>query len=134
MRLRGGGADLSRPAAILAFERLFLASVALGGVQAWIGWDELRERAGAGEMLALLGLTFATLTGLVLLVSLGRSGSAKWVLLLLCAMGLPMMLGSYLNGNIVGSLALALLQAVLQVGSLALLFTPAARKWLAGGG
>jgi hypothetical protein len=101
-------------------------------VQAWIGWDALRERSGAGEMLALLGLTFATLTGLVLLVSLGRSKSAQWVLLLLCAMGLPMMIGSYLRGSIVGSLPLALLQAALQVGSLALLFTARARKWLAG--
>jgi hypothetical protein len=103
-------------------------------VQAWIGWDELRARTGAGEMLALLGLTFATLTGLALLVSLGRSRSAQWVLLLLCAMGLPMMLGSYMRGSIVGSLPLALLQAALQVGSLALLFTGSARKWLAGGG
>lgn len=125
---------MKRPASIAAFERMFLASVAIGAAQTWLGWEELRERAGAGEVLALLGLTFATLVGLVLLVSVGRSRPAKWVLVILCAIGLPMIVASYERGSIVGSLPLALVQAALQVGSLALLFTPSARKWLAANG
>jgi hypothetical protein len=106
----------------------------LGAVQAWIGWDELRGRADAGEMLTVLALVFATLSGLALLVSLGRSASARWVLVFLCAVGLPLMAVSIGRGTVVGSPALAFLQAALQVGSLALLFTASARKWLAGGG
>ena len=118
----------------MAFERLFLFSLAIGAVQAWIGWDALKERAGAGEMAALLALTFASLGGLALLVSLGRSRSAKWVLAILCALGLPLMLASYERSTIIGSLPLAIVQAGLQVASLGLLFTAAARKWLAGAG
>lgn len=120
-----------RPRAILLFERLFLGSLALGAVQAFGGWDALAARGSAGEMLALLALTFGTLGGLVLLVSRGRSRAAKWVLVLLYAVGLPLTLGSWDRGTLVGSAWLALVQAAMQVAALALLFTAPARAWLA---
>ncbi|QAY75958.1 hypothetical protein [Sphingosinicella sp. BN140058] len=127
-----------RPRSILIFERLFLASLAIGLVQAWLGWDALVGRAaadghGLGMVLTLLGLTFFTLAGLALLVSRGRQASAKWVLTLLCALGLPLVLASLRRGSIVGSHPLALVQAGLQVASLLPLFTGEARRWLASG-
>lgn len=126
-----------RPRSILLFERLFLFSLAIGVVQAFVGWDELARRAeaegqGPGAMLALLGLTFGTLGGFTLLVSRGRIRSAKWVLTILCAIGVPLFLGSVMQGTIVGWELLAVVQAALQVASLGLLFTREARSWLSG--
>ncbi|PSJ43006.1 hypothetical protein [Allosphingosinicella deserti] len=125
-----------RPRSIPTFERLFLSSLGLGLVQAWLGWEDLVGRAaakghGPGAMLTLLGLTFATLAGLALLVSRGRQASAKWVLTFLCVAGLPLVLVSLWQGSIAGSPPLAFAQAGLQVASLFPLFTLEARTWLA---
>lgn len=127
------------PRSILWFERVFLASLALGPVQAWLGWNELGARAAArGEgpaaVAVLLALTFFTLGALALLVSRGRIGWAKWLLVALCAIGLPLVWASFAGGTLVGSAPLAAAQAALQAGSLALLFTSEARAWLKGGG
>jgi hypothetical protein len=124
------------PRSVLWFERVFLASLALGLVQAWIGWAELVGRAagegeGPGSVAALLGLTFFTMGALALLVSRGRTGWARWLLVALCLIGLPLMWGSFEAGRIVGSTALAAAQAAMQAGSLVLLFTKGARAWLA---
>jgi hypothetical protein len=80
-------------------------------------------------MLALLVLTFGTLGTLALLVSRGRSRSAKWVLVLLWVIGLPMFLSSWNAGTVIGWRPMAMLQAALQVAALALLFTRSARDW-----
>ena len=127
-----------RPPSVRLFERLFLSSLVLGVGQAWWGWEQLGERAaaaGGGEasMALLLGLTFFTQGALALLVSRGRQASAKWVLVLLCAIGVPLVIASMEAGTIVGSVPLAIVQAALQVGSLGLLFTREAREWLGGG-
>jgi hypothetical protein len=126
-----------RPRSIAAFERLFLASIAVGVVQAVLGWEELLRRAaeegrGGAGVLALLGLTFFVMGASALLVSRGRMASAKWALVILCALGLPLFFGSLGRGTVVGWLPLALGQAALQVVSLGLLFTREAREWLAG--
>ena len=127
-----------RPRSIAAFETLFLSSIAIGFVQAVLGWEELVRRAeaegrGGGAVLALLALTFFILGASALLVSRGRMASAKWALVILCAIGLPLFFVSLGRGTMVGWLPLALGQAALQVGSLALLFTHEAREWLKGG-
>ena len=119
-----------RPPAVAWFERLFLFSLLLAPLQAAIGWGKLSERGSQPEMLAILGLTLATLGGLALLVSRGRSGSSRWVLTLLVLIGLPLFVLSALRGTLVGSLALALIQAALQAGGIALIFTPHSREWL----
>ena len=80
----------------------------------------------------LLGLTFFTMGSLALLVSRGGIGWARWLLVALCLMGLPLVWGSYLAGRIVGSPLLAAAQTAMQVGSLALLFTGEARGFLKG--
>lgn len=119
-----------RPASVVLFERLFLSSLLLAFAQAAIGWDELMSRGSAEEIGAVLALSVLTLAGLVLLVSRGRSASAKWVLTFLLFAGLPLLLLSLVRGSVVGWAPLALVQAALQAGSIALLFTPSAREWL----
>ena len=124
-----------RPASITLFERLFLLSLAIGAIQVFVGWDELLRRAeakgeGAAALTALLALAFFIQGALALLVSRGRMWSAKWLLVILCAIGLPLVLASVAEGTIVGWVPVALLQAALQVASLALLFTREAREWV----
>lgn len=125
------------PPSVNWFERIFLASLALGLVQAWLGWDVLVRRAaaeghGLGSVGLLLGLTLFTMGSLTLLVSRGRIGWARLLLVVLCAVGLPLVWGSFVAGRIAGSPTLAAAQAAMQVGSLALLFTREARAWLRG--
>ena len=119
-----------RPRSVRAFEQLFLLSLLLAVVQAVVGWEELSRRGSKGEMLAVLGLSIGTLAGLTLLVSRGRSRSAKWVMTLLLLIGLPLFVMSGVEGTLTGSPWLALVQAALQAGSLALLITREARQWL----
>ncbi len=119
-----------RPKPVAAFERIFLGSLALGVVQALHGWDALAARGSAPEMVGLLVLTFGTLGGLALLVSRARSRSAKWVLVLLWLIGLPMFLSSWNAGTVIGWPSMAMLQAMLQMVALALLFTRSGRHWL----
>ena len=103
-------------------------------MQAVVGWDELARRGSASSMLTLVALSLGTLAGVALLVSRGRSTGAKWLLLMLLLAGLPMFFVGIGRGTIVGWEMLALVQAALQAGSIALLFTRSAREWLAGGG
>jgi hypothetical protein len=123
-----------RPRNIIRFERLFFLSL----VQAALGWRELTDRAaargeGALALPLLMALTFFTLGALALLVSRGRTAWAKWLLVILCAIGLPLVWASFAAGTIAGSPPLAVGQVALQAGSLLLLFTGEARRWLRGG-
>ena len=128
-----------RPRSILLFERLFLATVLIGIVQSVAGWDELVRRGalrgeGPGSIATLIGLTLFVMGALALLVSRGRMRSAKWLLVILCALGMPLFLASVAAGRIAGWELLALIQAGLQVASLGFLFTRESREWLKGGG
>ena len=128
-----------RPRSILLFERLFLSTLAIAIVQAAAGWDELVRRAeaeGRGPLgvAAVIGLTLFTMGALVLLVSRGRLRWAKWLLVVLCAIGVPFFLAGLAAGKVAGWEPLALVQAALQVASLGFLFTREARDWLKAGG
>ena len=118
-----------RPDAIVAFERLFLLTLGIGVVQAVVGWDELVERAPAARILAMLILTLGTEATLVLLASRARSSAAKWVLLAMLVIGVPLYLTSLERGTVVGAPLLSLLQALLQAASVSMLFTASARAW-----
>jgi hypothetical protein len=121
-----------RPRSIIYFERLFLASLAIAPVQILLAWDELAARDHLRDRLLLVILAVTTLGGLVLLVSRGRIAWAKWLLAILWVIGLPVFLVDLNRGSILGWTLLAALQALLQSGSLALLFTREARAWMNG--
>lgn len=117
------------PEAVVVFERLFLVSIVVGIVQAVDGWNDLLDRAPATTIMTMLVLTLGTQVALVLLASRGRSNAAKWVLLAMLLIGLPLYLSSLKDGTIIGRGLLSLIQALLQTISVALLFTPSAREW-----
>ena len=120
------------PPSIARFERLFLFSLLLAPLQAALGWEELGRRGPAAGMLAIVSLSVATLAALALLVSRGRSRSAKWVLTLLLLIGLPLFVLGLARGTVVASPLGAVVQAGLQAASLALLHTRSVRSWLSG--
>jgi hypothetical protein len=122
-----------RPGSIAAFERLFLFSILIGVVQTIVGWEELARRGSPSAILTIVALSLGTLAAVALLISRGRSRSAKWLLVLLLLLGLPLFLISVSRGTLVGWPSLAFLQAALQAGSICLLFSASSRDWLAGG-
>jgi hypothetical protein len=120
-----------RPPAIIWFERLFLFSLALGVVQAWVGHEQAAARGSlAGQPLAVV-LSLLVLGGTALLVSRGRIWWARWLLTLLYLAGLPLFLIELDTGRVIGWAALSVLQAALQAAATALLFTRDARRWVA---
>ena len=115
-----------RPSTIVAFEILYFVTLACGGLQAYFSWQQLQAEFIIGVQV----FTVALLVALVLLVSRGRRKSAKWVLVVLFALGLPITVRIFLSGDLAGSALLTVTQTVLLLIGLALLFTPSERRWL----
>ena len=116
-----------RPASIVNFERLFLASVVLGVAG-------LLLFAVPNDSLPLLeiGVLAVTLV-LVLLVSRKRSNPVRWILSVLTVVGVLMLLYSLVRGDGLDTAsALSLVSSALQLGGVALLWTQSARDWFAG--
>jgi hypothetical protein len=120
-----------RPGTILAFEWLFLASLASAVVRVGIAWS---QSVMQGPIQLVLGVLFFSLVlnlTLVLFVSRRRSRIAKWILVALFLIGLT----SYLRFLVTGvrsfddwaEIGLGLVQAL----GIAMLFTTSAREWLA---
>lgn len=122
---------MRRPRSIILFERLFLLGIGIGVAQAALGWSELARRGSETSMLTMVGLSLFIIAALVLLVSRGRSRSAKWVLIITLLLGLPLYVASLLQGTIIGWLWLSVIQAAAQVAGIRMLFTASAKSWLA---
>jgi hypothetical protein len=82
-------------------------------------------------MLTMVGLSLFIIAALVLLVSRGRSRSAKWVLIITLLLGLPLYVASLVRGTIIGWLWLSVIQAAAQIAGIGTLFTASAKSWLA---
>jgi predicted permease len=92
-----------RPTNVAYFEWIFLATLALGAVQSWLGWDEAVQLASPTFVLTIQILTFGLIIALVLLVTKVGVLGAGWI---------------------------TFAQLVGQCFALALMFTPSARAWL----
>jgi presenilin-like A22 family membrane protease len=121
-----------RPGAIILFEILYLLALLLGVAQDVIGWRELTEAAPTHYTLLIQSFVLVITIFLILGVGRRRSKIAKWLLIVVFAGGLGGMYFSLKSGMFFGSKFLALVQIVLQLGALAMLFTPASRSWLGG--
>ena len=123
--------ETTRPESIAWFERLYLGSLAVSVAIMAMGWDSTGKIPLVYLLPALfLGLLLPII--LILLVSRRRSRVAKWVLILLFALGLASNLAGYNpNGDTRLNVA-ALIITAMQMLALALLFTAPARAWLAG--
>jgi hypothetical protein len=119
-----------RPTNVAYFEWIFLATLALGAVQSWLGWDEAVQLASPTFVLTIQILTFGLIIALVLLVSRRRSKVALWILVILFVIGLPTMLWSVTKVGVLGAGWITFAQLVGQCFALALMFTPSARAWL----
>jgi glucan phosphoethanolaminetransferase (alkaline phosphatase superfamily) len=121
-----------RPGAIILFEILYLLALLLGVAQDVIGWRELTEAAPTHYTLLIQTFALAITIFLILGVSRRRSKIAKWLLVLMFVGGLGGMYFSLKSGMFFGSKIIAAVQIILQLGALAMLFTPASRSWLGG--
>jgi hypothetical protein len=135
---------MSRPAAIILFERLWSAALMLGAVNMAIVWPRTLALYRASGLFDALGVTprlglllldaISLLLPLAVLVLVSRAGSriASWVALLLAAWALVMigrMLGE--RDAAPGSRdMLAVICIFLQVAGGAMLLRPDARVWM----
>lgn len=132
---------MQRPASIITFERLYLASVALSLASWVVDWPLMQARLAANPQFAGFGWMPAVLLVLSITVSLvlwflaARRGSvvAKWLVVVFAAVAallflinLPAALGGAVHA---ASFILAAATTVLRVAAAAMLFRTDARAW-----
>jgi hypothetical protein len=131
-----------RPKSIIMFERLFLASLALGALNFLLGYEDLAQLAANDPGLRRLGLGSGFLVGIVAasyavylllwhLIARRASNMAKWILVLFAVLGLLSALPT-LRGPWDATLALALVVYALEVLAIVYLFRVDAKAWFEG--
>jgi hypothetical protein len=120
---------MHRPSGVVWFERIIIATLVLGVLNSWLAWPQLVAMRGPTFALTVQALTLAVMLGLTLFVSRRRSNIAKWILIALTALGLPILFQQLTSGQLQGALLITLTQTVSQIVAFALLFTPASRQW-----
>jgi hypothetical protein len=125
-----------RPKAIVAFERLYLGSVAVGLFQSIMNWNKTINLLGKSEFgAAFFAISFAATLGmivlLILLISRQRSKISRWILLFFLALGLVQLVLHPSRKFVSPEAGFAYaLQTIMQIIGAALLFTPSARRWI----
>jgi hypothetical protein len=131
-----------RPESIIMFERLFLASLVVSGVSFAIGYEDTMRIAasdpgmrqlglGAGFIAGTLAVSFAIYLLLWYLIARKASRIAKWVLIVLVAIGvasLPVALAGPLGLTVWLNLAVY----ALEIAALVFLFRADAIAWFRG--
>ena len=123
-----------RPRTILWFERASLAAVTIAVLNVLTATEIglLMNGAGdAGAATVLFG-SVVVILALVYRVSRWRSRFAKWVLIIFTLMILLGFAPLLLTGMDSVAKLVGLTVGAIQLGALALLFTPSARAWMAG--
>lgn len=130
MSLRAAG---PRPAAILWFERLGLAGIALDVLQLGLLFPRRVEAEGLPPAIALSLIAPALFLLLLLLASRRASNIARWLLALLVLAALAAAVTAGV-GAWDGDLALPIgaLALLLEAAAVTTTFTPPARRWFAG--
>lgn len=132
-----------RPPSIIKFERLFLAAVMLGVIGLVVGYEAMtaqlaREPAlrqlGVGGSEVLIGISAAWLAIYLLLwflIARKASNVAKWILIILSALGAILYLPA-LTGRWDLALLLNVAYYALELTAMACLFRADATAWLKG--
>jgi hypothetical protein len=124
------------------FERLFLASLVVSAGSIAVGYDEMMRVAasdpslqrvglGAGFLLGAMAVSFAIYLLLWFLIARRASNVAKWILIVLVALGvasLPLALTGPLNLSVL----LNVLVYALEIAALVFLFRADAKAWFRG--
>lgn len=136
---------MQRPPSIILFERLFWSSTLVSIVTTFITWNEMAtafdREAGVGRSSGSFGVVFVILVISLAIVfalwyAIARRGSnvAKWIYVVLAAIGALQTIAGLFNPDGLGTLSLAgsLLSTALSVASAAVLFRADAVAWLSG--
>src|SRR5690349_15005662 len=106
---------MNRPIEIAWFERIIIASLALGALNSWLAWPQLLALGSPGFLISVQLFTFAVMLGLALLISRRRSNVAKWINIALAVVGFPFWLAQLLTGTLPGVPAISVLQCAAQL-------------------
>jgi hypothetical protein len=126
------------------FDRLFLASLALSAVGVVLGWDTMTAQLASEPGVAELGLGSGLIAGMVVagfaislllwfLIAHKASNVAKWILIVLAALGLisvPAMLAGPWDLTAI----LGIVSYLLEIAALVFLFRDDAKAWFRGEG
>ena len=125
-----------RPQSIVTFERVVLLSILLGIVTVALYWEALLQPLrpqglGAGFFIGAQIVGIAIVLLLVWLIARRRSGIARWIYILLSAVGIGMFAYGLASGESAPAvrLVLELLQCALGIYAIWLLFRPDAKSW-----
>jgi hypothetical protein len=130
-----------RPQSIIMFERLFLGSLAISAVITAIGYGDLESTLGSdleqlgigmGFVLASVAVIFAIYLLLWYLIAHKAAVVAKWILVVLVALGVVFSIPAFLQVQFDLMTGLNLAAYVLQVASLVYLFRADAVAWFGG--
>ena len=132
-----------RPQSIKLFEKVYLASIAIGLVEVAVGWQRLiaetleplasvAEGTRQGLLIASVVLVFGILLLLWFLVARKASNVAKWILVALMALGAFSILKETFDSAVSKDLGFALnaVSTLLGLYAMWLLFRPDAAAWL----
>ena len=133
-----------RPKSIIMFERLFLASLLLGllnfglsyrDAAALVANDAGAQKLGLGPgfLIGIMIVSYAIYLLLWFLIARMGSNVAKWILVVLTAIGVLSALPA-LTGAWDVTLALSLAVYALEILALAYLFKPDSKTWFGGKG
>ncbi|MEA3008990.1 MAG: hypothetical protein QOJ91_682 [Sphingomonadales bacterium] len=131
-----------RPPSIVNFTRVVLISLAIGILASWLSWDKVQAAVaatgsgmGAGTILGIQVVTIALYLLLIWFISAHGSPVAKWIYVVLCALGLVFGLIGFRQTLAYGTVPalLAAIQYLLSIASLWLLFRPDAKAWFSEG-
>lgn len=132
-----------RPESIIAFERLFLASLALSLVLAAMSYEQIERAAaaepglqqlglGSGFLIGTLAVSYAVYLLLWYLIARKAVGAAKWVLAVLVTFGVLFSLPSMLQAPMGLTMLLSLAAYALEVAAVVYLFRADASAWFKG--
>ncbi len=132
---------MDRPASIVSFERLYLASLAIGAIGTAINWSTMQAQIAADPNSAMLPSWFMPVTlfvsfsiSLALWYFAARRGAvvAKWILVVLFGFGvIGILMTIFAPGPILMKFITGV-NFVLQGLSVWMLFKPDANQWFAG--
>jgi len=133
-----------RPQSIIMFERLYLGAWGIGVINSLLAWNRSQEALQANPVLADIGpglLYVTTAIGFAIplllwyFIARRRSVVAKWLLVVLFAIGLMGVAYAATQGSIAGGIsgALAIVALLLQAGAVYMLFRPDTRAWFGEG-
>lgn len=123
-----------RPKEIVYFEWIIFATLILGVLQTYLGWDQMTAQLattgqGTGFVVVTDIFVFGLIITLTLLISRRKSQIAKWISIGLFVLGIPGLVLIISRGMLAGSAYITLVQTIAQLVAYGLLFTPVARNW-----